>query len=105
MILSHELKSMKRVMRRLGFIDKEDIVQTKGKIACEISAGDEILLTEIIMNGYFEDIEKGEIAALLSMFVCDEGGGKDKEVSVKDEKLAEKCQAVREQARKVHKVF
>jgi len=50
-------------------------VQTKRQVACEISAGDELLLTEIMMNGFFEDLEKGHICALLSMFVCDEGGG------------------------------
>lgn len=35
---------MKRVLRRLGFINKDDIVLTKGKVACEISACDEIIV-------------------------------------------------------------
>ena len=38
------MKCMKRVLRRLGFIDKNDIVQLKGKVACEISACDEIIV-------------------------------------------------------------
>lgn len=57
------------------------------------------------MNGYFEDLEKGEICAVLSMFVCDEGAGQDNQVNVKDQKLSDKCLAVLEQARKVHKVY
>ena len=35
---------MKRVLRRLEFLDKNDIVGIKGKVACEISACDELLV-------------------------------------------------------------
>ena len=44
MVLEDDLKCMKRVLRRLGFIDKEEIVQLKGRVACEISACDEIIV-------------------------------------------------------------
>ena len=44
MVLKDDLKKMKRVMRRLEFLDKNDIVQLKGKVACEISACDELLV-------------------------------------------------------------
>jgi len=49
---------MKRVLRRLGFLSKDEIVQLKGKVACEISACDEILvlfqlLTEGDRTSYF----------------------------------------------------
>ena len=45
---------------------------TTGRVASEISAGDELLLTELIFNGVFTDMNPGEIAALLSCFVFDE---------------------------------
>jgi len=45
-----DLKCMKRVLRRLGFINKDDIVLTKGKVACEISACDEIIVKFINNN-------------------------------------------------------
>ena len=45
---------MKRVLRRLDHLTKDDIVTDKGKVACEISAGDEILLSEFIFSGGFE---------------------------------------------------
>ena len=35
---------MKRVLRRLNFINKDDVVQTKGKVACELSSADEIIV-------------------------------------------------------------
>lgn len=44
MVLEDDLKCMKRVLRRLNFIDKDEIVQLKGRVACEISACDEIIV-------------------------------------------------------------
>lgn len=67
-----ELKSRKRVLRRLGFTDEGDIVQLKGRVACEISSGDELMLTELIFNGTFTDLTPEQCAALLSVFVFDE---------------------------------
>lgn len=67
-----ELKSRKRVLRRLGFTSTTDIVDTKGRVACEISTGDELLLTELIFNGAFNTLEPEHCAALLSCFVFDE---------------------------------
>lgn len=67
-----ELKSRKRVLRRLGFINAEDIVDVKGRVACEISTGDELLLTELMFNGVFNTLAPEQCAALLSCFVFDE---------------------------------
>lgn len=67
-----ELKCRKRVLRRLGFTTSSDIVDMKGRVACEISTGDELLLTELIFNGVFNTLAPEHIAALLSCFVFDE---------------------------------
>lgn len=67
-----ELKSRKRVLRRLGFTSSSDIVDMKGRVACEISTGDELLLTEMIFNGVFNSLLPEQCAALLSCFVFDE---------------------------------
>ena len=67
-----ELKSRKRVLRRLGFTTSSDIVDMKGRVACEISTGDELLLTEMIFNGVFNTLLPEQCAALLSCFVFDE---------------------------------
>jgi len=65
---------MKRVLRRLGHLDSNDIVTHKGNVACEISAGDEIVITELVFSGLFGKLNEKEVCALLSMFVCDESG-------------------------------
>jgi superfamily II RNA helicase len=67
-----ELRCRKRVLRRLGFTTSADIVDMKGRVACEISTGDELLLTELIFNGTFNPLEPEQCAALLSCFVFGE---------------------------------
>ena len=48
MIMRTDLINMKRVMRRLEMADKNDVPTLKGKVACSISATDEILITEML---------------------------------------------------------
>lgn len=67
-----ELKCRKRVLRRLNFTNSADIVDVKGRVACEISTGDELLLTEMIFNGVFNPLAPEQCAALLSCFVFTE---------------------------------
>lgn len=67
-----ELKARKRVLRRLGFTTSSDIVDMKGRVACEISSGDELLLTELIFNGAFNPLSPEQCAGLLSCFVFTE---------------------------------
>lgn len=37
-----ELKARKRVLRRLGYATPADVIETKGRVACEISTADEV---------------------------------------------------------------
>lgn len=67
-----ELKARKRVLRRLQFTSADDIVDVKGRVACEISTGDELLLTELIFNGVFNSLSPEQCAGLLSCFVFTE---------------------------------
>lgn len=67
-----ELKSRKRVLRRLGFATQDDVVEMKGRVACEISTGDELLLTEMMFGGTFGGLAPEHCAALLSCFVFQE---------------------------------
>lgn len=67
-----ELKSRKRVLRRLGFTTSDDVVEMKGRVACEISTGDELMLTEMMFGGTFGDLAPEHCAALLSCFVFQE---------------------------------
>ncbi|KAF4953677.1 hypothetical protein FSARC_12338 [Fusarium sarcochroum] len=61
-----------QVLKELGFIDEATRIQLKGKVACEIHSGDELVLTELILDNVLADYEPAEIAALLSAFVFQE---------------------------------
>ena len=67
-----DLKHRKRVLRRLGYCNSADVIEFKGRVACELSSGDELLLTEMIFNGTFNELSAPQCVALLSCFVCDE---------------------------------
>lgn len=61
-----------QVLKELDFIDNATRIQLKGKVACEVHSGDELVLTELILDNVLADFEPAEIAALLSSFVFQE---------------------------------
>ncbi|XWS18031.1 hypothetical protein CRYUN_Cryun32bG0007300 [Craigia yunnanensis] len=77
-----ELKARKRVLRRLWFcsnigcdyryITSDDVVELKGKVACEISSADELTLTELMFSGVLKDVNAEEMVSMFSCFVWQE---------------------------------
>jgi len=66
------LASMARVLRRLQMVDG-NVVTLKGKIACEVSCGDELVLTEMLFSNDLNEVASTEHTnALLSCFVFSE---------------------------------
>ncbi|KAI5959944.1 MTR4 [Candida pseudojiufengensis] len=96
-----DLRHRKRVLRRLGFTTQNDIIELKGRVACEISTGDELLLTELIFNGNFNDLTSEQCAALLSCFVFQE---RAKEVPRLKPELSEPLKSMQEIANKIAKI-
>lgn len=96
-----ELKCRRRVLRRLGFTSSEDIVEKKGRVACEISTGDELLLTELMFNGTFNELLPEHCAALLSCFVF--GERSEHPVRLKED-LAAPLRILQDTARRIAKV-
>ncbi|KAH8685608.1 rRNA-processing arch domain-containing protein [Tricladium varicosporioides] len=97
-----ELKSRKRVLRRLGFINDQEVVQLKARVACEISTGDghELLLSELLFNGFFNEMSPEMCAAVLSCFIFEE---KSQAPALKEE-LDKYFREVQNEARKIAKV-
>ena len=71
-ILKDDLRAMKKVLRKLGFTNKENVVQMKGRVACEINASDELLLTEMMFNGVYNELTVEQVVSLMSCFVFQE---------------------------------
>lgn len=96
-----ELKSRKRVLRRLGFATEQDVIEMKGRVACEISTGDELLLTEMMFAGVFNNLTPEQTVSLLSCFIFEEKS--DEQVKLKEE-LAGPLRTMQEAARRIVKV-
>jgi len=96
-----ELKCMKRVLRRLGYCTASDVIEIKGRIACELSSADELLLTEMMFNGLFNNMTPPQVAAILSCFVCSE---KSSEMPKLTDALSGPLRTMQDMARRIAKV-
>lgn len=70
--MKDDLKKMKRVLRKLGHVDGNGVIQTKGRTACEINTADELVVVELIFTGVFNDLSVEQCVALLSCMTYDE---------------------------------
>ncbi|OWB73351.1 hypothetical protein B5S31_g3089 [[Candida] boidinii] len=58
------------ILKLLEFIEPQQLtVNLKGRVACEINSGWELVLTELVFDNFLGDFTSEEIVALLSCFV------------------------------------
>ncbi|RWS12921.1 superkiller viralicidic activity 2-like 2 [Dinothrombium tinctorium] len=93
-----ELKCRKRVLRRLGYCTAADVIEIKGRVACEITSGDELMITEMLFNGLFNDLNIYQINALLSCFVFEEKAEKTEKLT---EELAQPLRQMQQLAKRI----
>ena len=72
MTMKDELKKMKRVLKKLGHVDANGVIQTKGRTACEINTANELVVVELIFTGVFKTLNVEQCVALLSSMTFDE---------------------------------
>lgn len=99
-----ELKSRKRVLRRLGFINDQEVVELKARVACEISStgdGHELLLSELLFNNFFNEMPPEMCAAVLSCFIFEE---KSQGAKPLNEEMQKHFTQIQSQARIIAKV-
>lgn len=84
MILKEELKGMKRVLRRLGMMNSDNVVEVKGRVACEVDSADELVITELIFNNSFSDLSVEQLVALCSCFVYGEKASDEAEAGLEE---------------------
>ncbi len=72
MAMKDDLKKMKRVLKKLGHVDANGVIQTKGRTACELNTADELVVTELIFTGVFKSLNVEQCVALLSCMTYDE---------------------------------
>ncbi|XP_065000088.1 DExH-box ATP-dependent RNA helicase DExH10 isoform X1 [Musa acuminata AAA Group] len=96
-----ELKNRSRVLKMLGHIDADGVLQLKGRAACLIDTGDELLVTELMFNGTFNDLDHHQVAALASCFIpCDKS---NEQIHLRNE-LTKPLQQLQDSARRIAQI-
>ncbi|KAE8812378.1 Superkiller viralicidic activity 2-like 2 [Hordeum vulgare] len=96
-----ELKNRSRVLKMLGHIDTDGVLQLKGRAACLIDTGDELLITELMFNGTFNDLDHHQVASVVSCFVpCEKSS---EQIRLRNE-LSKPMMQLSEAARKIAEV-
>nr|KYP60167.1 Helicase SKI2W [Cajanus cajan] len=57
------------VLKEIGCIDEDLVVQMKGRVACEMNSGEELICTECLFENQMDELEPEEAVALMSAFV------------------------------------
>lgn len=57
------------VLKEISCIDADLVVQIKGRVACEMNSGEELICTECLFENQFDDLEPEEAVAIMSAFV------------------------------------
>jgi len=104
MVLADDFKAMKRVLRRLEFT-KANIVETKGRIACEISTSDEIIATELMLSGVLKDLPPDITVALLSCLVHEENSSSSGSKTLSEQSLQDAYGHLRSTATHIATIF
>ena len=69
---SEQTARMRMVLRRLGHLDDDNVVQLKGRAAAEIEACDELLAAELILSGVFNALTAQACVALCACLVAEQ---------------------------------
>lgn len=57
------------MLKEIQCIDSDLVVQMKGRVACEMNSGEELICTECLFENQFDDLEPEEAVAIMSAFV------------------------------------
>lgn len=67
-----EFQARLAFLQQTGYLDEDTAVTLKGRVACEINSGDEIVGTEMVFCGILNNLEPEEAVSLLSALVFQE---------------------------------
>lgn len=100
--MAAQLKRMQVVLRRLEHTTSSNVIDLKGRVACEISTCDELLGTELMFLGVFNDLAPEQCVALCSCLVFNE---KNDDVPRLKEELSAPLRVLQEAARRIATVM
>ncbi|CAL1402203.1 unnamed protein product [Linum trigynum] len=71
------------VLKDIGCIDADHVVQIKGRVACEMNSGEELICTECLFENQLDDLEPEEAVAIMSAFVFQQRNTSDPSLTPK----------------------
>jgi antiviral helicase SKI2 len=84
----------KSVLQTLGYVDENETVMVKGRVACEVNTAEELIATEMVFEGILNELEPAEIVAALSALVYQENKGNDDFDAELPERLLDCCKGM-----------
>lgn len=85
----YESEKIKLFLQKFGYIDS-----VKGVIAYQINECNPLILTEMIVNNCFDDLEPEEIVGLLAIFINDKVSEDDVRPVIKSDKILDQIQFI-----------
>lgn len=102
-VLHRDLQDMRTVLHKLDYINDSGLITDKGRVASVITAGDEIIMTEMLYDGILLSLNPPQIAGLLSIFASDESSKDTPEIPEELEEAWEKTKKIIEKIVNVSK--
>jgi len=67
-----DFEMRKAMLQSLGYVDENDTVCLKGRVACEVNTCEGLIVTEMVFEGMLNELEPAEIVAALSSLLFQE---------------------------------
>jgi len=72
-----DFEMRKAMLQSLGYVDENDTVCLKGRVACEVNTCEGLIVTEMVFEGMLNELEPAEIVAALSALLFQEKADDD----------------------------
>lgn len=72
-----DFEMRKAMLQSLGYVDENDTVCLKGRVACEVNTCEGLIVTEMLFGGMLNELEPPEIVAALSALLFQEKADDD----------------------------
>ena len=89
-----DFEMRKAMLQSLGYVDENDTVCLKGRVACEVNTCEGLIVTEMVFEGMLNELEPAEIVAALSSLLFQEKADDDIGAEL-PERLISSCERMR----------
>ena len=72
-----DFEMRKAMLQSMGYVDENDTVSLKGRVACEVNTCEGLIVTEMVFGGMLNELEPPEIVAALSALLFQEKADDD----------------------------